>query len=103
MQAKVKKFNEKRDCHSKPMPVHARLMDLQSELGELSKEYLKGTSYGTKDFATSEDFLMEYGDVLYCILSLANEVGIDAEQCLDMALNKYAKRIESKQKMDSGR
>ena len=50
MQNKVKEFNEIRICHKESMPIYARLLDIESELGELSKEYLKGSSYGTKIF-----------------------------------------------------
>lgn len=101
MQNKVKEFNNERNCHLKPMPLHARLLDTQSEMGELVKEYLNGTNYGTKDFVLTDNFLMEYGDVLYCMLSLANELDIDAEKCLDMAIEKYQKRIDKKKNMGS--
>jgi hypothetical protein len=41
MQNKVSEFNSKRNCHLKPMPVAGRILDIESELGELGKEYLK--------------------------------------------------------------
>ena len=102
MQEKVKMFNENKNCHTKPMPIYARLLDTQSEMGELAKEYLKNSKYGTIDFVMTEDFEMEFGDVLYCLLSLANETGISAEKCLDKVIAKYRKRIESKKTMGSG-
>ena len=42
---KIKDFNENimKKTHRKQMPVYARLLDVQSELGELSKEYLKSS------------------------------------------------------------
>ena len=101
MQNKVKEFNEKENCHGEPMPVYARLLDLQSEMGELAKEYLKNSDYGAKECVIGEDFSMEFGDVLYCMLSLANEANIDAEKCLDMAIQKYQRRIGKKQTMGS--
>lgn len=101
MQDKVKKFNQNKGVHEKPMPVNARLLDISSELGELNKEYLKSSSYGTKKFLMSENFKMEFGDVLYSLLSLANETNIDANECLDMALNKYNDRIKNKKSMGS--
>ena len=103
MQNKVRLFNEEKDCHFKPMPAHARLLDIMSELGELGKEILKNTKYGTEDFALSENFVMEYGDVLYSLLSLANETGIDSEAALDKAIDKYRNRIKAKGDMGSGR
>ena len=89
MQQKVKNFNEAMPCHTKPMPASARLLDIASEIGELSKEVLKASRYGTEDFKVTEDFEMEFGDVLYSLLSLANETGIDSEKALDKILTKY--------------
>ena len=103
MQNKVKEFNDNRGVHTKAMPVSARIMDIDSELGELAKEYLKCTKYGTRDFQTSDDFIMEYGDVLYSILSLANELNIDSNKAIDMVLEKYNNRINNKKDMGSGR
>ena len=102
MQNLVKQFNEEKMCHEKVMPVSARLLDVISEVGELGKEVLKSTKYGTIDFEMSDDFKMEFGDVVYSLLSLANETGIDAEECLKLAVDKYQKRIDSKNDMGSG-
>ena len=62
MQNLVKDFNDKKSCHKDPMPVYARLMDIESEIGELEKEYLKSSNYGTKDFEVTDDFKEEFGD-----------------------------------------
>lgn len=101
MQNKVREFNDNMNCHREPMPTHARLIDIQSELGELVKEYLKGSKYGTKPFVMHEDFELEFGDTLYSMLCLANETGIDAEKTLDRILEKYRKRIEENGTMGS--
>ncbi|MBQ9792946.1 MAG: MazG-like family protein [Clostridia bacterium] len=93
MQQKVKDFNNNLPCHKKPMPIEARLLDIQSELGELSKEYLKSTKYGTENFALSNDFKLEFGDVIYSLLSLANEANINAEECLNLVIEKYKNRL----------
>lgn len=103
MQEKVKKFNDNMPCHKKPMPTWARVADIQSELGELSKEVLKASKYGTKEFELNDNFVMEFGDCIYSLMSLANELGIDANQALDKVLDKYQKRIEANQNMGSGR
>lgn len=103
MQNKVKDFNDNKGIHTRPMSVSARIMDINSELGELAKEYLKCTKYGTQDFNINEDFIMEYGDVLYSFLSLANELNIDANFALNMVLDKYQKRIDKNKDMGSGR
>lgn len=101
MQQKVKKFNNYKKQNVNPMPIYARLLDTQSEIGELAKEYLKNSEYGNKDFVLTNDFQMEYGDVLYSLLSLAEELNINSEDCLDMAILKYQKRINSKKTMGS--
>lgn len=102
MQNKVREFNEKRNCHLEPMPVSSRLLDIESELGELSKEYLKCSKYGTAGFVKNEDFELEYGDVLYSLLSLADEVGIDSDEALNRVLKKYQDRIDKNKSMGSG-
>lgn len=103
MQNKVKQFNDKVTCHSKKMPVAGRILDIQSELGELAKEYLKNSNYDTKEFVLKEDFKEEFGDVLYALLSLANELEINSEECLDVVLNKLQSRIDKNNSMGSGR
>ena len=103
MQNKVKEFNMNKNVHKNPMPIYARLLDIQSELGELAKEYLKASKYGTNDFVVNEKFEIEFGDVLYCLLSLANELNIDAEKCLDSAIDKYKNRIIKNNSMGSGK
>ena len=100
MQRKVKEFNNlnKRE----PIPVCARLLDSASELGELAKEYLKHSNYGVGNFELDDEFKLEFGDLLYCLFALANELGIDAEEQLDRVLAKYQARIEKKKSMGSG-
>ncbi len=101
MQQKVIDFNKKKTAHQTKMPPDARLLDIQSELGELSKEYLKNSRYGTQQFEITDDFCLEFGDVLYSLFSLAEELGVDAENCLDKVLEKYKKRLAKKGKMGS--
>ncbi len=103
MQKKVKEFNTMRCCHLQPMPIHARLLDIMSEMGELGKEYLKHSNYGTEEFKMDDEFKLELGDALYSLLSLADEANLDAEECLDMVLEKYRKRIQEKKSMGSGK
>ena len=54
MQNLVKDFNDKKSCHKEPMPVYARLMDIESEVGELEIEYLK--SYDNIFFDLLKDY-----------------------------------------------
>ena len=85
------------------MPVSERVLDIQSELGELAKEVLKATNYGTTEFNPTEEFELEFGDVLYSLLSLGTECGLDAEKALNAVLEKYKKRITEKKSMGSGK
>ena len=103
MQKLVKDFNEyvKNVAHREKMPVMARMLDIESEVGELSKEVLKSTKYGTKDFVVTDDFKLELGDVLYSVLSMADEVGVDAKECLESVVKKYKTRIDGSGNMGS--
>lgn len=103
MQNKVREFNQKRNCHLEPMTVASRILDIESELGELGKECLKCTNYGTKEFVKNDDFVLEYGDVLYSLLSLAEETGIDSDEAIERVLKKYQSRIDKNNSMGSGR
>jgi len=101
MQKKVKEFNDKKKVHTKSMPIYARILNIQSEVGELGKEYLRHSQYGTEEFKLSEEFIMEYGDIMYSMLTLAEEARFDSEEALNMAISKYEKRILNNNKMGS--
>ena len=101
MQNKVKDFNNN-VLKNKPLSPELRILDIQSELGELSKEILKSTGYGTKEFSVSTDFHLEFGDTLYSLICLANETNIDMEKALNDVLLKYKKRFEEKGNAGSG-
>lgn len=103
MQNKVKIFNESLQSHRSPMPCSARLLDVVSELGEVSKEYLKATKYGAQPMEPTEDFKLEFGDILYSLLSLANEMNIDANDALDKVITKYQYRLNKNGNLGSGR
>ena len=101
MQNKVKTFNEE-ILKNQPLSPQLRILDIQSELGELSKEILKSTNYGKQKFIVSNDFHLEFGDTLYSLICLANETNIDMEKALDDVLAKYKKRFEQKGNAGSG-
>jgi NTP pyrophosphatase (non-canonical NTP hydrolase) len=80
--------------HGIEAPVQARLLDLSSEVGELSKEYLKSTDYGRKPFEKPpDDWQDELGDVLFSLVCLANGTGVNLETALQRALDKYEDRL----------
>lgn len=82
--------------HSLICDLQLRMLDLISEVGELSKEVLKGTDYGKCDMQITDDFKMELGDVFFSLCCVANEANIDMDNALFLALQKYEKRIEEK-------
>lgn len=94
----VLEFNKK---YSREMDINSRMLDIQSELGELSKEVLKATKYGEKDFVATESFKEELGDVLYSLISLGLECKVDIKRAVLDVLKKYQRRIENKGNMSS--
>lgn len=79
-----------------------RVLDLTSEAGELSKEVVTAQDYGETDFEVTDDLVDEFGDVYYCLLSLADELGIDPEAALDETLDKYRTRLDETGDIGSG-
>ena len=80
-----------------------RLADIQSELGELSKEILKATRYGKTETPTRHESIEdEYGDLLFSVLALGVELKADPEYCLRKSLEKYNKRLEKTGQIGSG-
>lgn len=100
IQEVVESFTESKGMNSN---VNVRIIDLVSEVGELSKEVLKGTAYGNKVFSKTEEWNSEVGDVLFSLICLANETNTNLEECLNQVLNKYEKRFNSKGDLGSGR
>jgi NTP pyrophosphatase (non-canonical NTP hydrolase) len=84
-------------------PVAARLLDLVSEIGELSKEVLEGTRYGRDSFRPPDGWASELGDVFFALVCLANSTGVDLEAALDGALGKYRERLALGDDAGSGR
>ena len=74
-------------------PVHARALDLASEVGELAKEILEGTDYGRTPFEAPEGWTAELGDALFALVCLANSTGVDLEAALAGTLQKYRERL----------
>lgn len=89
-QVTVEEFLRKHDL---ARPPAERLLDLTSEVGEVAKEVLKATGYGERAFAPPEAWAEELGDLLYCVLALAAETGVDAERALAGALDKMERRL----------
>ena len=75
------------------IPVQMRLLDLLSEIGEVSKEVLKGTQYGRKGFVPTEEWASELGDVLFALICVANSTNVDLRESLQNVLEKYRQRL----------
>lgn len=71
----------------------ARMLDLASEVGELAKEVLKATGYGTRPLAPTASLEEELGDCLFSLLCLSQCLGLEGEAALGKALEKYEKRF----------
>ncbi|SNR59456.1 MazG nucleotide pyrophosphohydrolase domain-containing protein [Halorubrum vacuolatum] len=89
------------DRHGLDCPLAHRVLDLESEVGELAKEVLVSTDYGDRpdDAAIAVD---ELGDALFALLALAESAGVDAEEALDVALGKYRQRLDESGDAGSG-
>ncbi len=82
--------------------VAARLLDLTSELGEVSKAYLLASGYGQKPFRADAAWEEEMGDLLFSLLLLAEASGIELEEALRRVLAKYEARARDHGGIGSG-
>lgn len=96
----VRAFNREHDLTLSP--AH-RVLDLVSETGELSKEVLEAADYGEAPVEATDALVDEFGDVYYCLLSLADELDVDPEAALAASLEKYRERAEEGAGVGSGR
>ena len=71
----------------------ARMLDLSSEVGELAKEVLKATGYGTRPRAPTPSMEEELGDCLFSLLCLSESLGLEARPALEKVLPKYQRRF----------
>ncbi len=93
MQNNIKEFTEK---YNLEISQELRYIDLVSEVGELGKEILKSTDYGTKENIKTDNLESEIGDTLFSLICIANTNNIDLEKVLTDVLGKYTKRFEEK-------
>jgi NTP pyrophosphatase (non-canonical NTP hydrolase) len=91
IQAKVKRFCKKYNLES---PPEHRVLDTMSELGEVAKEILRMSDYGRKPIKYREEIKYELGDLFYSLITIANFFNIDLEEALNLALQKYKKRLK---------
>ena len=73
-----------------------RFADIASEIGELGKELVKSSNYGTQPVVVTDGIKMEFGDVLFCLALFANEMGVDMDECFKMTQAKMKQRFDKK-------
>jgi len=98
IQAKVKNFCQKHNLNSS---LEHRILDLVSEVGEVSKEVLKMTDYGRKSPEPRKETKSELGDVLFSLVVTANLLDIDLEEALEEVVEKYSRRLDKGGSADS--
>ena len=98
VQKKVQSFCKKNNLSSS---VEHRVLDVVSELGELSKEILKASNYGKSSYVANEKLKLEVGDVLFSLITVANSLDVNLDAALEAVLKKYEKRIEKGSNPDS--
>ena len=79
-----------------------RVLDLESEVGEVAKEVATSTDYGS-DPEAAAIATDELGDALFALLALAETADVDAGDALDESLAKYEARIDASGDAGSGR
>ena len=77
-----------------------RVLDLESEVGEVAKEVATSTDYGRNPEAAAIA-TDEIGDALFALLALADSLDVDAGSALDEALAKYESRLDDRGEMSS--
>lgn len=91
LQEAVQKFAHENNLNS---PIEYRVLDMMSELGEVAKEILKMSNYGTQEMQYRDELKMELGDTLYSLITIANTYDVDLEDALNSVLKKYSQRLE---------
>ncbi len=97
-QEKVEKFIEENDLEG---TTAFRILDLTAEVGEIASDAAKSADYGLEEdkIDVKED---EIGDVLFSLLAVASDLGVDAGEALEKSLEKYSERIEGSGTPGSG-
>lgn len=90
------------DEHDWETELAYRVLDLQSEVGEIANEVTTSTGYGA-DVEAAEIATDEIGDALFALLAVAESADVDASHALDAAIAKYERRIERTGDAGSGR
>lgn len=91
LQKRIKEFTTTHNLDSSP---EIRMLDIVTEVGEIAKEIIKSTDYGSKPFQAKEELKPELGDAIFSIAVLANQLNIDLDEAVEMVLEKYERRLQ---------
>ena len=102
-QEQASKFAQK---HNLSHTAGVYVLDLVSEVGEVAKEIIKATQYGSTGEALSPEYHTaelagELGDVLYSLCMLAESAGIDLDTAFTQTVEKYEQRWQNKGEISS--
>lgn len=96
MQKKVKDFAQSNKLSSS---IESKIFMLTHEVGEIAKEGLKLSHYGKVAIDPTKPtgkMALEIGEIIYCIADMANEMNIDLEEALELALDTIANKAQNK-------
>lgn len=100
LQQEIDAFIKDKGCNNQ---IEVRLLDLVSEIGELSKELLTGSAYGCRPFEVTGNWTGELGDAFFSLICVANATGCSLETCLKTVLMKYEDRYTINHDLSSGK
>ncbi|MFC1618291.1 MazG nucleotide pyrophosphohydrolase domain-containing protein [Patescibacteria group bacterium] len=90
-QNKVNKFMTENKIDN---PIEYRMLDLVSEMGEVSKEICKMSEYGNSKPKFRPEIKSELGDVFYSLIAVANFYEVDLGEALEIVMEKYQRRVD---------
>jgi NTP pyrophosphatase (non-canonical NTP hydrolase) len=91
IQKEIKEFCQANNLNA---PAEHRALDLVSEVGEVAKEILKMSDYGTKNPVYREEVKLELGDALFSLIVLSNQLDTNLNDSLTQVLEKYSHRLQ---------
>jgi NTP pyrophosphatase (non-canonical NTP hydrolase) len=81
------------DKANRSLSLPNRALDVCGETGELAQEVLRDTDYGKRRIVkVSKRAVAEFGDSLFSLLCMANEMDVDIEKVLKSTLEKYERQ-----------
>lgn len=89
------------ELHNLNTTIPLRILDVITELGELSKEFLIQLDYKDGRIVKSSEIIGELGDVFFSLICVANSLKINIEESINIALTKYRDRMNEKSSIGS--